>query len=138
MNEMTLFSEEQARLNALDILLRYSMPDAVEHLEALVSAIITTMNPQTKNKFNAVLEELEPAELTVDGIGEGIVDITDREVVKLQGENGNDAKSKRQLWSAERKALKAKLAELEKIEHERMMNSFNEGAAASIVGCTES
>ena len=108
MNEMKLLSEDQERINALDILLRHSMPDAVEHLEALVSAIMITMNAQTKNKFHAVLEELE----STDGVDE---DITD--VIKLQGEKGNDAKSKRQLWSAERKALKAKLAELEESEN---------------------
>ena len=108
MNEKKLLSEMQERINALDILLRHSMPDAVEHLEALVSAIIISMNAQTKNKFYAVLEELEPT----DGVGEDVKDI-----VKLQGENGNDAKSKRQLWSAERKALMAKLAEFEESEN---------------------
>ena len=107
----------QERKNALDILLRHSMPEAVEHLEAVVCAIISTMNAQTKNKFYAALDELEPNELTIDETGEGIADITERGVIKLQGEDGKDTKSNRQLWSAERKALIAKLTELEESEN---------------------
>ena len=107
----------QERKNALDILLRHSLPEAVEHLEAIVSALMCTMDAKSKNKFVAALNGLEPSELTLVDSGITIQDISRREIVQLQGEGINETeKSERQLWSAERKALVAKLAELEETE----------------------
>jgi len=91
-----------ARKNALDIALRQSLPDVIEHLEAVVGALLASQDTQTMNRFESELKVIE--QITPEAMS----------IVKLHSEDGDSATpSKRQQWRKERNELQAKLEKAE-------------------------
>jgi len=94
------YNELQGRINALKIAIRQTDSKEIEHLEHVVGAILLSMTPTAKNRFDAEIKKVES--------------ISDDEfaTVRLLGEGGEDVKSMRQKWRKE-------LAEIEISNEER-------------------
>ena len=101
--------ELETRKNELDILLSQSMSDAVSHLEAVVGAILVSMEPSMLNRVERELSKLSTPSIKKD---------SEIELIRLYGEvdlHGNRAiKPQRQEWFEERAAIEEKIDTVQK------------------------
>jgi len=97
--------ELEARKSALNDALNSSLPQTVEHMESVLSALLAAQNQTTLQRFDAELKAIETLQPEVASM------------VTLKGEATADgsrmAQSERQAWRNERAQLEAKIAELQ-------------------------